>query len=744
MSSEFDNILENEFFVIDSNNLNVETKLYGFIITENAIITDKDVPLDKKYDEMGGSSYVYILNKGDELIIKQDVWGSYGLYLFKKENYFAISNSFLKLVEYIKESYPLTMNFNYANAFLPADLCSIAYKETLINEIEILPRHIEVTINKIQKKLKFNFLDYQEKTIDLDSKEGMEILDAWFYKWINFIRFLKKNTNNILVDLSGGFDTRVILTLILNSNIDLNLIKFNSIQGNTHGHSEDYEIASEISKGFDFKLNQGRIDTEQDVFSDLDTTLNISLYAKLGFHKQMHFTFSKATKPLFSIGGNGNIRDYPNQYTNDFLKKFIERAYNFSDETYKDTEILLKNTLKFIEKEFNVKDYYSKELPEIHYRETRNRYHNARVAIESFISNKFEISPLLDYNLYKLNVVSEEHKDDQALIATIFLRYCPEVLNFPFEGKRFIKKETIALAKKLNEKYPFIRKDYEFISEPENYTLNLDYNPDSINRKKCNFNEPRELIKKIFLSKSFKHRYISLFPQKTYYEMVNDIKTKDHYPLSNALTAVSIIRVLNCIEYSQTKLYDSENLFLKNFLSVREFEEYNIDSNFIESISNSWLKNIITVDKDDITLDLDKINKFEKYVTARIDIKNRGLEKNDIIIENISDKDSFISSPNWFKDENGWGKVILSKNGELSFKIKCKHDGILDLSLRGVDFRDSSNNRIPIYIKYKYFEINNEVIFNDEEITSHDKFYKFSKEIKDNQELSVKIKWSSL
>lgn len=744
MSSEFDYILENEFFVIDSDDLNVETKLYGYIITENAIITNNDVPFDKEYDKMGGS-FVYLINNANELIIKQDPWGSYGLYLFKKDNYFAISNSFLKLVEYVKEIYPLTMNYNFANSFLPADLCSIAYKETLINEIEILPRHVEITIDKIQKILKFNYLDFQEKTINLDSKEGVEILDNWFYKWINFIRFLKKNTNNILIDLSGGFDTRVILTLILNSNIDLNRIRFNSIDNSTaHGHAEDFIIASEISKAFNFKLNQGQLDTEHDIFKELDTILNISLYSKLGFHKQMHFRFSKTTKPLFTITGNGNIRDYPNQYTNDFSKTLIDRAYNFSHELYEDTEILLKNTLSFLEKEFDVKDYYSKELPEIHYRETRNRYHNARVAIEEFISNKFEISPLLDPNLYKLRIISEEHRDDQALIALIFLRYCPELLNFDFEGNRFINKETISLVKKINEKYPFIKKNFELISEPENNTLNLDYHPTSINREKCDFNEPRKFIKKIFLSNSFKNRYISVFPQKTYYKMVNEIKNKNYYPLSNALTAISIIRILNCVEYSQTRQYDCKNSFMKSFLSTKEFEEYNIDSNFIDNVSNTWLRNVINIEENEITFDLNYIDKFTKYLTARIDIKNHGLKENDAIVYDISDEDSFINSPNWFNDEYGKGKVILSRNRELSFKIKCKQDGILDLNLRGVDFRDSSSNRIPIYINFNYLKIDNDIIFDGEKIVCHDKPYKFSKEIKDNQEISIKIKWNSL
>lgn len=742
MASEFDNILENEFFIIDSNNLDVETKLYGYIITENSIITNKDVPFDEEYDEMGGS-YVYLLNDNDELIIKQDIWGSYGLYLFKKDNYFAISNSFLKLVEYIKELYPLTMNFIYANAFLSADLCSISYKETLINEIEVLPRHVEIVIDQFQKKLKFNYLDFQEKTVDLDSKEGMDILDNWFYKWTSFIRFLKTNTNNISVDLSGGFDTRVILTLILNSNIDLNFIRFNSIHdSNAHGHAEDYKIASEISKFFNFKLNEGRINAEEDIFKDLDTTLNISLYSKLGFHKQMHFKFSKTTKPLFTITGNGNIRDYPNQYTNDFKKTLIDRAYDFSPETYEDTELLLENALTVIKDKFNVKDYYSKELPEIHYRETRNRFHNARVAIEQFISNEFEISPLLDHNLYKLNVISEEYKDDQALIAMIFLRYCPKVLNFDFEGKRYIKKETISLVKKLNEKYPFVKRDYELISEPENNTLNLNYCPASINREKRDFNEPREFIKKVFLSKSFKHRYMSIFPQKTYYKMVDDIKHKDYYPLSNALTAISIIRILNCVEYSQNKLYDLENSFFKSFLSNKEFKEYTFASYFNELFSNSQLKNNNV--ENEMKLDNDMINKYAKYLTARIDVKNKGSSNNEVIISNISDKNCSITSPYWFNDDSGKGEVITSRNGELNFKIKFKNDGILDLILRGVDFRDSSNNRLPIYINYNYLEIDNAVIFNNEHIICHDKPYKFSINIKDNQEVYVKIKWSIL
>ena len=82
----------------------------------------------------------------DKIIISQDFNGSYGIYLYENENEFIISNSFFKLVNYVKEDYTITLNKEYADAFIAADFCSLIYEETLVNEIRLLPKNYELSI----------------------------------------------------------------------------------------------------------------------------------------------------------------------------------------------------------------------------------------------------------------------------------------------------------------------------------------------------------------------------------------------------------------------------------------------------------------------------------------------------------------------------------------------------------------------------------------------------------------------
>lgn len=217
---EFERLYSNEIFLFDSNNLeNVDTRLYGFAFNNfDEIVTQNTFQENDQITPNG--AYVYTEVKNDEIIIKQDFIGAYGIYLYRKGSYFAISNSFIKLAEYLKDKEILTFNREYAEAFLFTGLCSFAYGETLINEIEVLPRTYEIIINKKNKSVNYEIKNYQEHTVPLNSEEGLKTLDKWYNKWVNIIRSIKLKTNNISFDLSGGFDTRVVSALWLTSNID--------------------------------------------------------------------------------------------------------------------------------------------------------------------------------------------------------------------------------------------------------------------------------------------------------------------------------------------------------------------------------------------------------------------------------------------------------------------------------------------------------------------------------------------
>lgn len=114
------------------------------------------------------------------------------VYIYKNKDYFAISNSFLKLVEYLKNYYELTLNEDFANYFMISGLSSSIYGETLVNEIEVIPRRYIVEINKKTKTIYFEKIEYDEHSIELNSKNALDILDNWFYKWVEYIRILKK------------------------------------------------------------------------------------------------------------------------------------------------------------------------------------------------------------------------------------------------------------------------------------------------------------------------------------------------------------------------------------------------------------------------------------------------------------------------------------------------------------------------------------------------------------------------
>ena len=96
-----------------------------------------------------------------------------------------------------------------------------------------------------------------------------------------------KKTNNIYFDLSGGFDTRTLLSIVLSSGIDINNMSVRSIEDNVHGHDEDLKIAKNISTKFGFRINHLNLDKNFTKWDYKDSIIS-TLYTKLGFHKEFY------------------------------------------------------------------------------------------------------------------------------------------------------------------------------------------------------------------------------------------------------------------------------------------------------------------------------------------------------------------------------------------------------------------------------------------------------------------------
>ena len=133
---------------------------------------------------------------------------------------------------------------------------------------------------------------------------------------------------------------------------------------------------------------------------------------------------------------------------------------------------------------------------------------------------------------------------------------------------------------------------------------------------------------------------------------------------------------------------------------------------------------------------------FESWAECRIDLKNFGNETNRIEILEKDDLSSVVF-PRWFKNNQGEGCNIVSSEN-IRLKIKCINDGNLRINFLGSDYRYFGKNRIPIYMTYKKFKINDEVIFSKDVLVSHDDSYVYTRKCKNNEIMDIEIDFETL
>ena len=278
--------VEKEFFLIDSENLSqVQTRFYGYSIQADGIYEEDNLTEAAVTGLDGRGCYVYVEVKDGQITIKQDLNGCWGIYLFRHGDYFALSNSFFRLLDHIKFRYPLTVNRDYCYHILLINLCSHACLETAINEIRLVERNVIFHIDISKKSYRMDFIDYRENSISPDSEGGIALLDKWFELWNNVLRGLAQHTQSIKTDLSGGFDSRISLVPLLNSGIDLDKIQiFSRKKDEVQTYKEDYDIASQIVEHYGLKLNQP-LSNKKFLNYSLSDVCNIDLYHRQTFEK---------------------------------------------------------------------------------------------------------------------------------------------------------------------------------------------------------------------------------------------------------------------------------------------------------------------------------------------------------------------------------------------------------------------------------------------------------------------------
>ena len=457
--------VEKEFFLIDSDNLaEVQTRLYGYSIQATGIYEQDNLTEDAVKNLDGRGCYVYVEVKDGQITIKQDLNGCWGIYLFRHGDYFALSNSFFRLLDHVKFKYPLTVNRDYVNFLMVEALAVQVYSETAVNEISLIERNAVLHIDITNKTFEQERLDFKEYSVPLNSEGGIATLDRWIDFWGGVLRGIIQHTNRISVDLSGGFDSRVAFIVALHSGIDLNKIQINSWQGSHYTYPKDYIIASKIAEHYGFELNQPLPDCQSLNYS-LTDVLNMDLYYRQTFHKwPAIYKTKKSIDKTYTLNGYEGeaIRSRFHVPPREFIEsqRRLTRPYSssLSDELFHSVENIFEAVFLAVRNKYKIEDATSADIPHCAYHETWSRSHFGKMSLEAYFVNKICLSPIIDPKLRTLKISTEECSDPNLLIAVFFTRYAPDILAFPFNSgstaDSLIAPETIEYAQKINARFP--------------------------------------------------------------------------------------------------------------------------------------------------------------------------------------------------------------------------------------------------------------------------------------------------
>ena len=536
----------------------MKTKFYGFSIQKNCIYENYNFTAEAENGLDGLGVYVYVKVSSEEITIKQDAIGCYGLFLYSCDDYFALSNSFLMLVEHLKNKFKLTLDRDYANVLLAINLASIGTSQTPFQEIKLLDNHSVVKIDKLNRTLKVDTIDYQEGFYCLDSEDGVKQLDLWFKKWTTLFRRLQAHTNNISVALSGGMDSRISFLLMLKSGVDLNTIRIHSMDDKLHTHAEDYAIATKIARHFGFKLNNVSL-KNQCVKYSINDIFNICFYNKIFAHKEMYYSFGRYEEKRFLVPGSGGeaVRDHWSFSATEFIKDIAKCAFRYHEplrsEIKKSISRIINESYKDLEKIYTFSDANSPEYVEKLYRHGRIRSHFGKASLGDYFSNTYVLPPLLDPGILKISLTTKDCSDKNLLMAFIYVRFAPELIQFEFEGNRRISQATIDYANKLNSQFPYKddaesneNVEFVFIKNDDYVTKAIGTNVDQSNIAM----KPDQILKSAFDSLYLK-KYFSMYFDSEFCVVAEKFYNDNKFhPLKYIYPIVALTKLLEYVNSS--------------------------------------------------------------------------------------------------------------------------------------------------------------------------------------------------
>ncbi len=440
-----------------------------------------------------------------------------------------------------------------------------------------------------------------------------------------------------------------------------------------------------------------------------------------------------------------------------FLDTFaLEKMY----ETAKQYDAnMVSANLKWINPDYSINDYYDFINTKFTYFYREDIISPEKYGIPfAFYKNVYKRSFLLEHNITFPDIIAGE---DPIFMANVLVNL-KEFPTIPIDLYGYNHSIGGGVNEKINtydRKYDYIKhfKDsFDILKNNEKIAIYSVYKIEFINYLIYSNNmqdkEIREIIREIFGD------FEDYFNPDEYGYFIMD------YIINNKVDETDLSE-----EYSKIKKsFFEESCFENNFIDTSILRDYiNIKSkryasdNFsYDKISYNELNNIKSfilenheVYEDDvksmnISLTSDIYDKnaeyLRKFTESRIDIKNNGKEDNRIVLMDCDDDLCHIFEPKWLQNEEGIGTILNSVKGKINFSFRCIGDGEVEISFKGIDYRDKEDNRVPIYIDFKKISIDGKVIVNDSRVVWHDNPVVYNKEVSDGQVIRISAEWLPL
>ena len=456
--------VEKEFFLIDSDNLaEVKTRLYGYSIQATGIYEQDNLTEDAVKNLDGRGCYVYVEARDGQITIKQDLNGCWGIYLFRQGDYFALSNSFFRLLDHVKFKYPLTVNRDYCHYVMVDRVAIQAYSQTAVNEINLVDRSATLQMDIAAKNLEIELKNYREHSVPVDSEEGIKILDNWVEFWSKILGHIAQNTNFIEADLTGGFDTRIHFVPLLHSGVDLNQIRIHSSTDKSSTTAvEDYAIASQIAEHYGFKLNNP-LPTRQFLNFSLADAWNLDSYCQQTTRNLPTVFFArKGVEKIYLLKGlSGEVlRKTWHMPPQKFISNQCSMANCYSSalaqNLARSIQTIVESVFSSICNKYKINDSDSLDIPQYLYHETRTRNHCGKEIVGHYLKNAITIIPSHDPEIQTLKLKPSQCQDYNFLMILLFTRYAPDLLKIRFDKFHEAPdlENLVPYAQKLNERFP--------------------------------------------------------------------------------------------------------------------------------------------------------------------------------------------------------------------------------------------------------------------------------------------------